>query len=149
MIFRCKAFKLLTVPYCLPCWNEKKCSDESYQRRKLVKLTKFEKDEKKIRKSPSSSFSSFDEEFQPTVRDERRPIQVNRNIEKSLISLQIGFEMYRHLEPQKMVLLRTVQWMESKLLKLKKTILQVMIIMLIPKMTKHHEMLIHFADLFA
>jgi len=40
-----------------------------------VKLTKFEKDEKKIRKSPSSSFSSFDEEFQPTVRDERRPMQ--------------------------------------------------------------------------
>ena len=76
MIFRCKALKFLTVPYCLPCWKEKKSADNSYQQRKLAKSSKCGNKEKKIRKSPSSSFSSFDDEFEPTVKDERRPIQV-------------------------------------------------------------------------
>lgn len=71
----CKGFKLLVVPYCMPCWKDKKDSDDSYQRRKLVKSSKCKSGQKKIRKSPSSSFSSFEEEYQPTVAEETRPLQ--------------------------------------------------------------------------
>ena len=61
----------------MPCWKDKKDSDDSYQRRKLVKSSKCKSGHKKIRKSPSSSFSSFEEEYQPTVAEETRPLQVN------------------------------------------------------------------------
>jgi len=68
------------LPYCLPCWTDKKLSDARYtfqERKKRKPKTQNGQQDSKVRKSPSSSFSSssFDEEYQPITTFERRPPQ--------------------------------------------------------------------------